>query len=461
MRLADVLERFEKDSPISVMARTTLDHLLDNDRLDDLFEKHAVEQKCGELLFSTVADLMALVAIKAKPSVHAAYKHRTKERVGVAIASIYNKLQGIEPVVGRAMVSETASELLHVLGSLKKGLPAPVVEGFKTRIIDGNHFAGTEHRIEELRTLGAAALPGQCIPILDPDHRLMLDVIPSEDGHAGECTMVPDILELVKPGELWIGDRKFGTKTMMMTIALEKHSHFIFRHSLGNVPDWKACGPKVKIGKMEGDTLYEQPIEIEFRGQTLKLRRVTIKLSTPTRKGDTEIHLLTNLPRRVGARQVSKAYRKRWTIEAAFGQLAESLNCEIQTLGYPKAALFSFSMGLMMFNLLSVIKTAIAVGHGKPKLAEEVSTYFVALEISETWSGFRIAITDDEYRKIEGQRTAAQLASRLKSLGKSVNLKQVLKSKRGPKKPPPKRKSGNRGNHVATARILAESRGTS
>jgi len=459
MRLADVLARFEKDSPISVMARSTLEHLLDNDRLNDLFQRHAVQQKCGELLFSTVADLMALVALKSKPSVHAAYKHRTKSQVGVAIASIYYKLQGIEPVVGRALVAETANQLVNVLGALKKGLPAPVVRGYKARIIDGNHLAGTEHRIEELRTLGAAALPGQCIPILDPDLRLMLDVIPCEDGHAGECTMVPDILELVKSGELWIGDRKFGTKTMMMTIALEKKSHFLFRHSLGNVPDWRTCGRRVKIGKTEGDTLYEQPIEIEFRGQTLKLRRITIKLSTPTRKGDTEIHLLTNLPQHVGARQVSRAYRKRWKIETAFGQMAQSLQCEIETLGYPKAALFSFCVGLMMFNLLSVIKTAIAAGHEQPKLAEEVSTYFVALYISETWSGFRIAISDEEFRKHEGRRTPAQLAQRLKALGKQVNLNQVLKSKRGPKKPPPKRKSGNRGNHVATSRILTESRG--
>ena len=144
---------------------------------------------------------------------------------------------------------------------------------------------------------------------------------------------------------------------------------------------------------------------------------------------------------------------------SANGLRQQSLHCEIATLGYPKAALFSFCTGLMMFNLLSVIKTAIAAGHEKPELAEEVSTYFVALEISEAWSGFRIAISDDEFRKHEGHRTSAQLAKRLKSLGKKVNLTQVLKSKRGPKKPPPKRKSGNRGNHVSTRRILAQSRG--
>ena len=457
MRLEELLGRFEKESPVAVMARVTLDHLLSDDRLNDLFEKHAVQQKCGELLFSTVADLMALVAIKAKPSVHAAYKHRTADQVGVAIASIYYKLQGLEPSVGRALVVDTSKEIGKTLSFMKSGLPMPVVEGFETRIIDGNHFAGTQHRIGELRVLGAAALPGQCIPILDPDRRLMVDVIPCEDGHSSECTMFPEVLELVQPGQCWIGDRKYGTKTMMMSIALDKKSHFIFRHGLGNVPEWKTIGPKVKIGTHEGDTIYEQLIAIEHNGRRLELRRVTIKLSQPTRKGDTEIHILTNLPARITARQISHAYRKRWKIETAFQQMAESLNCEIETLGYPKAALFSFCMGLMMFNVLSLIKTAIAAAHKKPELAENLSTYFIALEISESWSGFRIAINDSEFRKLEGEQTPSSIAQRLITIGKDVNLKRMLKSKRGPKKPPPKRKSGNRGNHVATSRILAAS----
>lgn len=133
MQLTDVLKRFEIESPISVMVRTMLQHVLESDRLDALFAKHASQQKCGELLFSTVADLMALVAINAKPSVHAAYKHRTKERVGVAIASIYNKLQGIEPAVSRAVVFETAQCLGIVLNRLraypKRGLrPGSLME---------------------------------------------------------------------------------------------------------------------------------------------------------------------------------------------------------------------------------------------------------------------------------------------------------------------------------------------
>ena len=43
------------------------------------------------LRFSTVADLMGLVSLKIKPSIHAAYKRRS-EGISVSITSIYNKL---------------------------------------------------------------------------------------------------------------------------------------------------------------------------------------------------------------------------------------------------------------------------------------------------------------------------------------------------------------------------------
>jgi IS4 transposase len=38
-------------------------------------------------------------------------------------------------------------------------------------------------------------------------------------------------------------------------------------------------------------------------------------LNEPTRNGETEIHVLTNLPKTIFARRVAELYQKRWTIE--------------------------------------------------------------------------------------------------------------------------------------------------
>ena len=53
----------------------------------------------------------------------------------------------------------------------------------------------------------------------------------------------------------------------------------------------------------ENDAMYEQVIELRHpeTGKTTQIRRITLKLDQPTRDGDGEIHLLTNLPAAVSA----------------------------------------------------------------------------------------------------------------------------------------------------------------
>ena len=80
------------------------------------------------------------------------------------------------------------------------------------------------------------------------------------------------------------------------------------------------------------------------------------------------IHILTNLPKKAARRRRSRLYRKRWTIETAFQELEATLDGEINTLGYPKAALFAFCVALVSYNLMSVIKAALRTVHGEQSL---------------------------------------------------------------------------------------------
>jgi hypothetical protein len=69
-------------------------------------------------------------------------------------------------------------------------------------------------------------------------------------------------------------------------------------------------------------------------GEPLTVRRITIKLKAPTRDGDTELHILSNVPvvdARAGKLAVLDG--KRWSIETAFCELTTTLACEIHTLG--------------------------------------------------------------------------------------------------------------------------------
>ena len=168
----EVLERFATQSPASVMVRATMENAISPDLLDAVFESTAKRQRCRELLFSSVVDLLGLVVTETRKSVNEAY-HAERERFTVSIAAVYQKLQKVETQVSRQMVRQTAAHMAEVVGPLGRRRPA-LLPHYRLRIIDGNHLPATEHRIAELRKTRQGPLPGHCLAVLDPD--LMLAI---------------------------------------------------------------------------------------------------------------------------------------------------------------------------------------------------------------------------------------------------------------------------------------------
>ncbi len=72
-------EKFSKQKPVSVMAGALIANTLSCARLDKIFDQHADQQYNGDLLFSTVADLMGEVVLRIQPSVNAAWLDRKDE----------------------------------------------------------------------------------------------------------------------------------------------------------------------------------------------------------------------------------------------------------------------------------------------------------------------------------------------------------------------------------------------
>ena len=86
-----------------------------------------------------------------------------------------------------------------------------------------------------------------------------------------------------------------------------------------------------------------------------------VQLEQPTRDGETQIALLTNLPETdASSSLVARLYRKLGAVENLFQVATETFHCEIKTLGYPRAALFSFCMALVAYNLFSTLKAVLA-----------------------------------------------------------------------------------------------------
>lgn len=223
MLLEGVLDRFVKKSPLTVMARACIEHALDTKSLDALFANHAEWQYEKSLLFSSVVDVMGLVVCRVQPSIPTAFRS-LKDQVGVSLSALYERLNGIEGGVSAALVQHGASRLEAVVKEMSGQLP-PLVEGYRTRIIDGNHFGATERRLAVLRQSKAGPLPGQALVVLDPSLMLATHMIPCEDGRTQERALLGQVLDLVTPKDLWIADRNFCTFGFLAGIA-QRHAAF-------------------------------------------------------------------------------------------------------------------------------------------------------------------------------------------------------------------------------------------
>ncbi len=452
MILDDVFERFVQQSPVAVMARAALEHALSPLAIDSLFERTAQRQYTRTLLFSSVVDLMGAVVAKIQPAVNAAYRARA-ETLGVSIRALYDKLDRTEPGLSAELVRHTARTLGPVITAMG-GERAAWLPGYQVKILDGNHLAGTEHRLKELRTIGAGALPGQALVVLDPQAMLVTDVFPCEDGHAQERSLLGSVLQTIQPGQAWVADRNFCTTGFLFGIDRRGGAFVIRQHAttlhIESIDERRPCG------RGETGAVYEQEMRLnDGDGGTMTVRRITVELDTPTRDGEAEVHILTNLPAgSAEALAVAELYRRRWSVEAAFGELATCLNGEIDTLGYPKAALLGFCVALVSYNVLSVVKAALRSVHGEAAV-EGLSFYYLADEVAGTHRGMMIAIPEDEWAVFSGL-TAVAFGLVLRDLAAKVRLSAYRKQVRGPKRPQPKRESGAKVKHVSTAKLLKE-----
>jgi hypothetical protein len=214
---SEIFRVFIAGSPVCVMFRAILERIMSPQRMDAIFEKAAVRQSQRDLLFSSCVDLMALVVAKVGKSVSAGYKARA-EQFCVGLRAVYDKLAGIEPHVSERMVAETAAAMKAAMRPIKLRKLSPLV-GYDVRVLDGNYLSGTEHRLKELRELGAAALPGMALCVFDPQSGLIEDVIVHEDGHANERALVERVLPKVAPEQCWVADRNFCVFSFLFGVA--------------------------------------------------------------------------------------------------------------------------------------------------------------------------------------------------------------------------------------------------
>lgn len=391
MLLDVVLDRFVVRAPLAVAVRGALEYALALEPLDALFDTLLGERDDRRLLFSTCVDLMATVVCRVNRSVNTAY--RAAEAIPVSVAALDQRLQRLPTSAAEELVRHTARKLALLITAMNGRKPEPL-PGYVVKILDGNHLARTQRRIKPLRDVAAGPLPGQSLVVLDGASGLASDVFVCEDGHAQERSMLERVLPTVAARDVWVADRNFCTTAFLFGIA-SRGAYFVIRRHASTL-SWETESAWVSVGRTGTGVLEEQTIELvgPDGGPALPVRRICLTLDTPTRHRERTVEVLTNLGvETAGAGVVAELYRGRWTVEGLFLRRTTVLACEVNTLGYPPAALFGFCVALVASNVQAVVSAAVRGEHGAAA-ADEVSDYYVASELARVSDGMSIAVPD-------------------------------------------------------------------
>ena len=267
---------------------------------------------------------------------------------------------------------------------------------------------------------------------------------------------MPELLERIRAGIVIVADRNFCTSKFFFGLA-ERGAYFVIRQHSTTL-NWELRGKRRHAGRIATGMVFEQGMELHFEGYTLTARRITLVLDRPTENGDTEIHIVTNLgAEQATAQQVALAYGTRWTVEGAFQTLTDVLRCEVETLGYPRAALFSFATAVLVYNTYAVVQASLRAAHGAEVIEKKLSDYHLMSDVAATYVGMDIAVPDECWETYRVMVVGC-FAEAMVKLAHRVSLARYPKKKRGPKKPRPRKTSGRRNHHISTARLLLKRR---
>lgn len=436
----NILEKFIHEKPLPVMVRAILERSFSPQVLDGVFDCFAQRQYTRDLLFSSCVALMISVVTRVHPTLGAAIRDM-EEQLPVGRDCIYDKINALEDDVVSAAVAVTAADLADVVDELHGGL-TPLFPGLRSLILDGNHLGAVEHRLKVLRDLPQAALPGTCVALLDADRKLFLQTFLLQDGHASENRVLDDVVAVLRANDLLIADRNFCTRKFAAEIE-DRQAYFLIRQH-GNRFPLELLGERRHVGDSETGRVYEQSARYWHGGAWRTVRRISVELFKPTRNDDTVLHLVTNLPEewvdpssgktvRLDAIKISKAYIQRWRIETAFQKMTVELNCELNTLGYPSAALFAFCVAAMCYNAYSVTHAALRAHFGEKKVEEDFSTYYMGEDISSVWEGMQVAVGRQAWTETFACLSRAQFAASLLTIAARINPRRYRKAKTKPK----------------------------
>lgn len=347
--------------PLADAAYQVLSHTLNDNFLTDLYDRHRGRGYEREITFPLLVGVVHDALLVHPSARQTMEKARENRQLPVQNCSVYQKLGRVDVNLSMALLRESTAKLEPLIAPSPAALPASLAE-FDVTVIDGKTIKHVSHRLKATRPFRGKATGGKLLAALSMRGELIRAIEATPDSNTNDVPLVQGLLAQVtgrpdQPPMLFMADRQFGGVEVPLNLAANGN-HFLIRYPKNVTFEADASRPARQGTDGQGRAFVEQWGWIGV-ARRLYVRRITLE-----RDGSDDVILATDLldGEKYPAVDMLTAYLERWTIERVFQQVTEVYELRQLIGSTPQGTIFQASFCMLLYNVLQVIKSHVAVG---------------------------------------------------------------------------------------------------
>jgi hypothetical protein len=453
---ATILEKL----PLADAAWRVLHFTLADSWLEEVWDENRGRCYSDVLQFSTLANLIAEALTQHGGSGRQTFERaREAGTLQVAISSAFEKLGNLPLNVSEQLLEGGTHRLQEVLPKKPATDPFPLPkcwDGHAVFGLDGKAIKHVKRLLKVLRDLQAGILGARSSVVLNLRTGMAIGMAGDLDGEAGEGALTEKLLpNLVAEadGKPWIAvfDRLYCNLSFPR-LVLAAGGHFLIRYCTNTQFIADPNRPAQESRDAQGQWIVQEwgRLGKSARANALYVRRITLHLADGK-----VISVITDLldETKYPADDLLATYQERWGIEKIFHQVTDVFSLKKLIGTSPEAVLFQFSLCLLMYNTLQVVRTHLA-SHQNCE-AKKISNEKLFYDVKREMISLDTLVERASLPSLLGTApTSAELRDYLEANLEGVWSKRWWKapsSKGGGHKKPKQRVAGN---HTSTYRAM-------
>jgi len=435
-------------------------HVMADSWLDDVWSRNRGSTYERTLKFSTLAHLITDALVQHEGSGRQAFERGQEKAVlPVSINSAYDKLGNLPLSLSEAMLEEGTERLHELLPENPPVDPFPLPacwEGFEVFSIDGKAIKHVKRLLKPLRDVQAGILGARSSVALNVRTGTAAGKVSDLDGEAGEAALSARLLwKMAEAAGLnpWVVilDRLY-CNLKFPSLVLAAGGHFIIRYCSNTAFIVDPARPPKESRDAKGRRIVQEwgRLGKSAGDRALYVRRITLYLPDGT-----VISIITDLldDEAYPAEDLLATYRERWGIEKVFQQVTDVFSLKHLIGSSPQAVLFQFSLCLLLYNTLQVVRTHLAF-HQKCE-ADKISNEKLFGDVKRQLITVSELVDVSQLLRHLGEgTTSAKLRKHLSRILRGAWSNRWWKSRSSGRGGHKKVKQRVLGNHTSTYRVL-------